>query len=325
MVQYSCSIIANPEGKSWNFAQEVDRTLRTRDKSFELIRVYIKRFRDGEIKTKVEDNVRGRKCFFIHDSSEAPADWFYQLALVNYTLRNSSASEITDVLPYLKFSRQDKKDESRVPISARVLADVIGRYTNRVLTLDVHNFSIQGFYDIPFDNLSSFPVVVKQMSERHPEFLEDLVIMSPDSGGARRAEAFAKKMNVSDIVVGYKTRPEAGEVEKVRILGEVEDRNVLIVDDILDSGNTLVKTRAALREAGAKKVYAYCTHALFTEGVQKLTACFDLVIVGDTISNASLEKEPKLEQISFAPLFAESIRRIHHGQSLSELFERQEK
>jgi|SRR3989344_2572778 len=319
MVSYKCSIIANPEGNAWSFALEVYKRLRVRNKKYELNEVSVKVFRDGEIKPKIKDNVRRKNCFFIHDSSLEPAEWFLQLALINEALRNSSSQEISDVLPYLRFTRQDRKDESRVPVSSRMVADVVSFYADRLLTLDVHNPSISGFYSVPFDNLYSFKTVVKYLKKKHKEFLENVVIMSPDAGGAARAQSFARRINIEEIAVGYKTRKKAGEVSDLKITGDVKGKNVLIVDDILDSGNTLIKAYNSAKKAGADKIGAYCTHGLFTEGVKKM-GCLDLLVVGDSFPNPAL-KETKAEVVSFAPLFAEAIYRINKGESLSALFD----
>ncbi len=321
MTIYKCSIIADPEGNAWEFAKEIYENLRARSDKFELNRVNIHQFGDGEIKPKIEKNVRRKNCFFIHDSGKNPAEWFLELALVLETLRNSSAQEIISVLPYLRFSRQDRKDESRVPINAKVVADIISKYADRVLTIDVHNPSIQGFYDIPFDNLYSFQSVVNYLKRNHKDFLQNLVVMSPDAGGGKRAEAFAKRIGVEGIAIGHKTREKAGEVSKLQVIGDIEDKNILIVDDIVESGGTLIKAYKALKEGGAKKVYAYCTHGLFTKGTEELTKNFDLIIVGDSFIRPGLELAEKVNVVSFADLFAEAIFRINDGLSLSQLFE----
>jgi ribose-phosphate pyrophosphokinase len=315
---YKCSIIADPKGDAWELACKIYKYLVEKEDFFELNELSIKKFRDGEIKPKISKNVRGKNCFFIH-SNKNTAYWHLELCLVNNALRNSSAHETIDVLPYLKFSRQDRKDESRVPISAQVVADNIGRYDHtRILTVEVHNPSIQGFFQCPFDSLYTFPIIIDYLKNFHPEITEDLVIMSPDTGGAKRAEAFAKRLGKNDVAFGYKSRPVEGEVDQLKILGDVKDKNVLIIDDIVDSGNTLIKASQAAKEQGAKKVYAYCTHGLFTEGVERVTSNFDKFFIGDTVKQ---ESNNNLEIISFAPLLAEAILRISKGQSLSALFE----
>ncbi|MFH1358291.1 MAG: ribose-phosphate diphosphokinase [archaeon] len=319
MAQYKGSIIADPKGNSWELACKIYKYLIEKSEDFELNELSVKRFRDGEIKPKIMANVRGKNCFFIHDSSLLASEWHLQLCLVNNALRNSSAHEIIDVVPYLRFSRQDRKEESRVPISAQVIADNIGSYDHtRILTIEVHNLSVQGFYRVPFDSLYTFPIVISYIKNFYPEILEDIVIMSPDAGGAKRAESFAKRLGKNDVAFGYKSRPTEGEVDKLKILGDVKDKNVLIIDDIVDSGNTLINAAKSLREQGAKNIYAYCTHGLFTEGVEKVTSNFNKFFIGDTIKQ---EPNNNLEIISFASLLAEAILRISNGHSLSALFE----
>jgi ribose-phosphate pyrophosphokinase len=320
MAVHKCSIVADPTGYGGEYAKRICKELGEKGNCFELNNISIKKFKDGEIKPKIELNVRKRNCYFIHNPSLSPPDWFSQLCFINQALKKSSAQEIVNVLPYLRYSRQDRKDESRVPISAKVVADVISLYADRIMTIDFHNPAIDGFYKIPVDNLSSFPVVVKYLRENHPEILKDLVIMSTDAGGAPRAKAFAKKLDINDVAVGYKSREKAGEVESLKILGDVAGKNVLIIDDIVDSGGTLIKAVDASKNAGALKVYGYCTHGLFTQGIRKVTDKFDLFFIGDTLR---LEETPgsNTEVISFIPLFAEAIKRTAEGESLSELFD----
>jgi ribose-phosphate pyrophosphokinase len=323
MTMYQCSIIANPAGNAWEFAKEIYEKLNKKANGgkYELNEVNIKTFRDGEIMPRIKENIRRKNCFFIHDSSLPPSKWLLQLNLINETMKNSSAQEITNVLPYLKFARQDRKDQSRVPISSRAIAKSIGRYADKVLTIDVHNPSIAGSYDIPFDNLYSFTTVIDYLNKKYPGFFENMVVMSPDVGGAKRARSFAKRAGVKKIVIGDKNREEDGEVESIQIIGDVKGKNVLMVDDIIDSGNTMIQSCEACRKQGAKKVYAYVTHGLFTEGIDKLTKCFDMLIVGDTVLSPEMKMRDDLVVISFADLFAESIYRINEGKSLSELFD----
>jgi ribose-phosphate pyrophosphokinase len=320
MAVHKCSIIANPESYGGEYAQKIYDELKTNGNGFELNNVSINKFKDGEFKPKIKLNMRKRNCYFIHDSNLNPCEWFTQLCMINQALKKSSAQEIINVIPYLKFSRQDRKDESRVPISAKVVADTIGLYADRVLTIDLHNAAIDGFYSIPFDNLSSYPVVIKHIKEKHPEIINNLVIMSTDAGGASRAKAFAKKLGIDEIAVGYKSREKANEVESLKILGDIKDKNVLIVDDMVDTGGTLIKACESARNAGALKVYAYCTHGLFSSGVRKVTDNFDLFFVGDTVKINETDL-PNVEVISFIHLFAEAIKRTSEGESLSELFD----
>lgn len=289
------------------------------ESEFELNKLLVKHFRDGEFKPKIQKNIRGSNCFFIHDSNTNPSYWFTCLCLVNHALRNSSAHEIINVLPYLKFARQDVKDESRVPISAKVVAETLEHNHTRILTMDVHNPAIQGFYKIPFDSLYSFPVVVKFIKENYPEILENLVVMSPDEGGVKRARTFAKKTGISNIAIVDKYRATAGEIEdSLGILGDVSGKNVMIIDDILDSGGTLKNACKAARKRGANKVYAYCTHGLFTKGYDEIISSFDRFFIGNTIKHQS---KTGLDIIQFEELFGEAIFRINKGESISALLD----
>src|SRR3989338_4964906 len=308
-------IVADPKGENWSFAKKVYDKIKTKTNNFRLNEVSIERFRYGEIKPKIKKNIRNGNCFFIHDSNKKPADWFLELCLINHTMRKSSAEKIIDVMPYMDFSRQDRKDESRVPISARVVADVVCLYADSVITIDPHNRAIEGFYSIPFNGLYSFPVTVKHIKRRYPKMLENLVIMSTDTGGAAGAKDYARKFGIDEVAISYKTRPKSGEVGTIKILGEVAEKNVLIVDDMIDSGGTLAKAAQEAKKKGAKKLYAYSTLGLFTEGMEIVTPYFERVFVGDIIK---LEKpHNKIEVISFTDLFADAIYRTSKGQSLS--------
>jgi len=292
----------------------------------QLVDIEIKKFRDKEIKVKIKNNVREKICFYIHDCSLEPNDWFLQLAFINYALKNSSAGKIIDVIPYLYFSRQDRKDESRVAINARVVADVISLYADRIITCDLHSPQIQGFYSIPLDNLYSFPYAIDQMlkdDETKQELVDGLAIMSPDAGGVKRAEAFLKRLSKKinkeiGLVIGYKQRPKEGEISDYRILGNVEEKNVLIVDDIIDSGNTLINAAEELRKNGARKIFAYATHGLFTEGYEKLKE-FDKIFVSNT--KPQKNKGENIKIVDLTDLFAEAIYRISVGESLSSMFD----
>jgi len=318
VVIYKCSILADPEGKAWDFAYSIYETLNKRDSKFEMNEVRIKRFRDNEIKPKIRDNIRRKNCFYIHDSSKQPADWLMELIFVNEAMKNSSANEIIDVLPYIKFGRQDRKDESRVSVNAKALAEVIEMDSNRVLTIDAHSSLLPSFYRIPFDNLYSSKLLHEYLQKNHPDLLDNVAIMSPDAGGASRARAFASKLGVEDIIIGYKFRKTAGEVSEFKIVGEAEGKNILIIDDIIDSGNTLIEATKKLKQAGAKRVCTYCTHGLFSGNArERIRDELDLVIV----SNSVPQQQDGIEVMPLNDLFAEAIYRTNEGSSLSELFE----
>ena len=311
-------ILADSESSGYDFARAIHQDLSKRSGAFELGEIRVKEFRDHERKPRIEANVRGRDCYFIHDSNKDPSVWFLDLCLINEALRKSSARQIIDVFPYHRFARQDRKDISRVPISAKVVARAVDDYAHGVLTLDVHNPAIDGFYDSRFDNLPSFPTAVKQIKPFFEKELSNLVIMSPDAGGGPRAQSFAKRLGVEQVVIGYKTRGKNGEIEGLHIAGDVDGRDILIVDDIVDSGGTLVNACDVARKLGAKKIYGYAPHGLFTKGVSEVVSSFDKFWIGDTLNQKPFDK---LEVISFAPLFADALYRMTSGQSLSELFD----
>ena len=205
-----------------------------------------------------------------------------------------------------------------MPISAKVVARAVDDYAQGVLTLDVHNPAIDGFYESRFDNLPSFPTAVKHIKPFFEGDLDSLVIMSPDAGGGPRAQSFAKRLGVEQVVIGYKTRSKPGEINGFQIAGDVEKKNVLIVDDIVDSGGTLINACSVAQQRGARKMYGYAPHGLFTKGKERVLSCFDRFWIGDSLSQ---QPAGNLEVISFAPLFADAMYRIARGLSLSELFE----
>lgn len=297
---------------------------------YELNQVNVKVFPDGEAKPQIRDNVREKICFFIHDSSLEPNKWFTQLALVNNIMKNSSACEVNDVLPYLKFSKQDRKDESRVSVSAAVVTNSLKEYAKRVITVDVHNPAIQVGYDVAgvaFDNLYSFPLVVGKLREKlGEEVFDNLIIASPDEGAARRASAYAKRMG-KGMVICYKRKSNDGNIEKHYVLEDAEVRikgkTALIIDDQIASGKTQLACAKSLREKGAKRVMSNCSLGLFTEGIEKLVdekEGLDLIVVGDIVNVPY--KHDKLVVIPYAPLIGEAIYRVSEGISLSELFDR---
>ncbi len=327
MSVHPCAILADKNGYAWSFAQKVHANLAERNGGFDLVLIEYQRFRDGEEKPRILENVRKKNCYFIHDSSLDPSLWRTRMKDVNYAIRYSSAQSVIDVLPYFKYARQDCKDESRVPITAKVVAKEISVDADAALILDLHNRAIQGFFDIPTDTLYSFPVVINFLRERYPGLLERVVIMSPDTGGAKRAESFAKRAGGNELVICYKSRPLAGEVGKLIILGDVaggdlRDRDVFLIDDMIDSGGTFSAAAKASRDAGAAHVYGYATFGLFTKGVRTVSEPFDKLFIGDILPLPLVKgEEPPLnvEMVDFASLFAEAIYCTSEGKSLTQL------
>jgi ribose-phosphate pyrophosphokinase len=320
------AIIADPEGEGYYFAKGIYNYLKTKegdDFCVDLIEVNITNFRDGEFKVKIKENLRRKKCFLVLDSNKEPCRWFTELAFKLDAMRFSSPAEVNLVLPYVRFARQDRKDESRVGVSSKVLAKMISLYATRVLSVDLHVPQIQEYFDIPLDNLYSFPSLVNYIKKKHPEMLNNLVIVSPDLGGGKRAESLVKRLSSiriqAEVAFGHKTREKENEVAKSIIIGNVDGKNCLIVDDIIDTGNTLVKTAEKLKEKNAKKIFAYATHGLFSEGTEKFSV-FDKILVSDTL-NLLTQKPRNFETVSLINLFGEAIYRTVIGESLSVLFD----
>jgi ribose-phosphate pyrophosphokinase len=317
------AIIADFEGVGFDFAKGIYNYLKVRGKRdflVSLVDVEKTEFKDKEFKVRIKENIRRKKCFFIHDSNKNPSIWMTELLFALEALRFSSPSEINVILPYTKFARQERKDESRVGVNAKALADVISMYATRGMTVDLHASQMQEYFTIPFDNLYSFPSLIEHLEKNHKDFLNNLVVVSPDLGGGKRAEAFVKRLVKkgygADIALGHKTREKDNEVSKNLIIGDVEGKNCLILDDMIDTGGTMVKTGEVLREKGAKSVFAYGTHGLFTSGLEKFEI-FDKLITSNTLKNMGAKN---LEVVSLIELFGEAIYRTIIGESLSNLF-----
>lgn len=319
-------ILADPNGNSWNFAEEIYNKLVSnpkRTRVYELGKIQIKKFNNGEIYSQILNNVRKKTCFFIQDSTMTPQDWLVSFAFINDALMRSSAGKINDVFTYMNFSRQDRITEPRVPISASVVAEIINNpayKVNRVITTDLHNPTIQGFYRVPFDNLKAYPTIIQYLKKNYPDFLSNLVIVAPDAGSAPRAKSYNKKLE-GNIAIIYKERAEAGKIDKMTVIGEVKDKNALIVDDMIDTGGTLIEAAKQLKENGAKAVWACATHGVFSNNaLEKLNnSNLEKIIITDSISQ---KNNGKVEVVSLVGLFSEVIHRMcHHGESISELYQ----
>lgn len=318
------AIIADPEGEGYYFAKGVYDYLKSKEGeefSVCLIDLEVKNFKDGEFKVRVAENIRGKRCFLIHDSNKEPSRWFVELSFVLDAIKFSSSSELVVVFPYTRFARQDRKDESRVGVNAKVLADMISNYATRGMTVDLHVPQMQSYFKIPFDNLYSSPSLINYLIKNHKDMLKDLVIVSPDLGGGGRAESLVKRLAEkgiqTEVAFGHKTREKANEVAKSIIIGDVENKNCLIIDDMIDTGGTMIKTAESLKNKGAKKVFCYATHGMFNAGFEGFEV-FDKVLVSDTLKQ---EENEKLEIVSLVNLFGEAIYRTIVGESLSVLFD----
>jgi len=280
------------------------------------------KFSDGEVSVELNENVRGKDVFIIQPTCAPTNDSIMELLLMADALHRASANRITAVIPYFGYARQDRRVRSaRVAISAKVIADMIGAVgVNRVLTVDLHAEQIQGFFSIPVDNVYGSPVLTDDIERQK---YDDLIVVSPDVGGVVRARAVAKQLNV-DLAIIDKRRPSANVAQVMHIIGDVKGRSCLIVDDMVDTAGTLCKAADALKEHGASKVVAYCTHPVLSgPAIENLNASsLDSLVVTDTIPlNEEAQNCSKIRQLSMARLLAESIRRVSNEESISAMFD----
>jgi len=278
-----------------------------------------KRFSDGEISVKIEENVRGRDVFVVQPTSSPANDNLMELLLMIDALRRASARRITAVIPYYGYGRQDRKVEPRVPISARLVADLIQvTGLNRVLTMDLHADQIQGFFHIPVDHLYFSAVIFEYLKSQN---IQDLVIVSPDSGGAERARFLAKKVGASLAIID-KRRPQPNVSEVMNIIGDIKGKNCLLLDDMIDTAGTICKAGKALLENGALSVRCCATHPVLSgSAIENLNSIpFVEIILSNTIKIPTDKKINNLKVLSVAPIFASAIYRIHNEESISSLF-----
>jgi ribose-phosphate pyrophosphokinase len=300
-------------------AQEIARNL-----GAELGKCHVGKFSDGEVTVEIQQNVRARDVFVVQSTCSPTNDNLMELLIMVDALKRASARRITAVIPYFGYARQDRRPRSmRVPISAKVVANLLETVgVERVLTMDLHADQIQGFFDIPVDNIYASPVLLSDLqSKAYP----DLVVVSPDVGGVVRARALAKQLG-TDLAIIDKRRPKANVSEVMHVIGEIEGRNCVIMDDMIDTAGTLVKAAEVLKDRGAKRVFAYCTHPILSgPAVDRIAnSQLDEVVISNTIplSDAAAACK-KIRQLSVAFLFAETIRRISDGESVTSLFSEQ--
>ena len=282
----------------------------------------IGRFSEGEIRVKVTENVRGKDVFVVQPTCPPPNDTLMELLILIDAFKRASARRITAVIPYYGYARQDRKDQPRVPITAKLVANLITTAgADRVLTMDLHAGQIQGFFDIPMDHLYAINVFVEYVRQ-HRKLFADLVVVSPDVGGIKMARAYAKRLGVPLAIVDKRRiSPEAAEV--MNILGEVRNKTALIVDDLIATGSSVVEAAQALRMAGAKTVFAAITHPVLSgPALTRLRRSpITRLLVSDTIPLGREKRDAKLKVLSVATLLAEAIKRIHQEESVSSLFE----
>ncbi len=285
-------------------------------------KAFVGRFSDGEIQVEIQENVRGKNVVVIQSTCAPTNDNVMELMIMIDALKRASASRITAVIPYFGYARQDRRPRSaRVAISARIVANMLQSVAGieRVLTMDLHADQIQGFFDIPVDNIYASPVLLADLQKQKSK---DLIIVSPDIGGVVRARAMAKQLGC-DLAIIDKRRPKANVSEVMHLIGEVGGRHCVIMDDIIDTGGTLCKAAEALKERGAKGVTAYCTHAVLSGGaVARIAASqLDELVVTDTIPlTDEAHQVKKIRQLSVAPILAETLSRITKGDSVMSMF-----
>jgi ribose-phosphate pyrophosphokinase len=284
-------------------------------------RCVVGRFSDGEVMVELLENVRGRDVFILQSTCAPTNDNLMEVLVMIDALKRASAARITAAIPYFGYARQDRRPRSaRVPISAKVVADMLMTVgLHRVMVMDLHADQIQGFFNIPVDNIYATPVLLGDLWKQN---YDDLLVVSPDVGGVVRARAIAKRLD-SDLAIIDKRRPKANVTEVMNIIGDVEGRSCVIMDDIVDTANTLCKAATALKEHGAKKVVAYCTHPVLSGGaVARISASdMDEIVVTDTIPLSPDAKVcPRIRQLSCAQLLAETMTRISNEESVSSLF-----
>lgn len=286
-----------------------------------LTQAAIKRFADNEVFVEIQENVRGEDCFFIQSTSYPANDHMMELLIAIDALKRGSARRITAVLPYFGYARQDRKTGSRTPISAKLVANLItAAGADRVLTMELHAGQIQGFFDIPLDNLIVAPVYIPHILEKFAG--EEICLVSPDVGGVVRARALAKRCD-GDLAIIDKRREQAGVSEVMHVIGDVKDKICILVDDIVDSGGTLCNAASALKEKGAKEVHAYVVHGVLSgEAVNKVDASpLEKLVITDSIAPTDVVlKSNKVEPLSVASLIGEAALRISEERSISALF-----
>ena len=302
---------ANPE-----LAKKICKYLKIK-----LSEALVERFSEGEIRVKINENVRGKDVFIVQPTCPPPNDNLMELLIMIDALKRSSAQRITAVIPYFAYARQDRKDQPRVPITAKLVANLLTiAGANRILTVDLHAGQIQGFFDIPVDHLFAVGVFIDYLSKLK---LKDLVIVSPDVGGIKMARAYAKRLS-ADLAIIDKRRDSPDKTEVMYILGKVEGKNAIIVDDLIATGSSLIEAVEALKKAKAKSVRAAISHGVLSgPAMERIDKCKDLeeLLITDTIPLDNPKKHQRIKVLSVADLLGEAIKRIHNEESVSSLFD----
>ena len=299
-----------------NLSQKISKFLKNR-----LVKSSIRKFSDGEIYIEINENIRGNSIFVIQSVSSPANDNLMELLLCIDALKRSSAKNITAVIPYFGYARQDRKVVPRTSISAKLVSNLIAKAgADRVVTVDLHAGQIQGFFDIPVDNLFATPIFARHVKKKIKT--KNLICIAPDVGGTERARALGKLLNVGLAIVD-KRRPKAGQSQVMNIIGDVRGKTCIIVDDIIDSGGTIVNAAAALKKRGAKDVHVYVTHGVLSGGAENKIKKSNIknLVITDTIDNAAKVKNIKnIEVLTISNLVGEAIKRISNSTSVSDLF-----
>ena len=283
----------------------------------------VSRFCDGEVRVKIQENVRGKDVFLVQPTCTPVNDSLLELLIMLDAFRRASDKRITDVIPYFGYDRQDRKDQPRVPITAKLTANLLtSAGANRILTLDLHAGQIQGFFDIQLDHLYAVNNFVDYFIQKSKQASKNLVIVSPDVGGIKMARAYAKRLGAGLAIVD-KRRDNPESTEAVHLLGEVKNKSAILVDDIIATGSSLIQAAKALKEKGAGDIYAAISHAVLCGGAVKKIENSDIqeLVVTDSIPLSPSNQSPKIKVVSIASLLAEAIKRIHKEESISSLFD----
>jgi ribose-phosphate pyrophosphokinase len=279
----------------------------------------VKSFSDGEICVEVQESVRGMEVYVVQSTSNPGNKNLMELLIMVDALKRASAQAITAVIPYYGYARQDRKVAPRTPITAKLVADLLEvAGATRMLCIDLHAGQIQGFFNVPVDNIFSTPILLDYIKKRYSN---DAVVVSPDAGGVERARAFAKRLETGLAIID-KRRPSPNVSEVMNIIGEVEGKVAILLDDMIDTAGTITQSAEALKREGAREVYACCTHAVLSgPAIERLNdSCINEVVVTNTINPENYRACNKVKVLSVAPILGESIKRIHHGESVSSLF-----
>lgn len=327
-------LLADPRTSALDFAKKIqDYIKNTKEKETHLYGLDKIIFKDKEFHPHVKENLRQKDIYVVQSSNKDPSKWLVELAFIRNLCLKADVNSLSFVLPYMRFSRQDRKHMSRVPISTLAVADIISPNLKRIITMDLHSPQIENAYpaNVPLDNLQSFPELVKYLKENHSEYLNNLTIASPDVGGGGRANSLYKRLMRTEknsnsdksnysLAIMSKIRDKSGKIERMTLIGDVNKKNVLVVDDIIDTGGSAIKASELLRKNGAAGLLYYGTHGLFTEGTDKILESYDVIMTSNTHYHKK-KNHGNIEVIDMAPTFAEAIYRAQEGLSVSKLFD----